>query len=219
MCQILAIEGSYNILYLKDDCWRGEHLFSLKTHLHYNLLITLLFGSKAETMLVKQQCYIQIKIYRIYRKMTYGHYVSPPKGRGTYCFWCGSYLRRHSLFEALYLLNLWMDSDQTCIVTSLGWGKQSLVMMAMTSFSRAHAPKNQSILSQKWLVCTISQKNQLILVKLNTINHYYIPRIWLYFGDLDLIFKGTGLQNSQFWAKNGLSALFLMNESINFGQT
>ena len=62
---------------------------------------------------------------------------------------------------------------------------------------------------------SISQTNQWILVKLNTINCYYIQQIWLDFGDLDLIFKGAGPQRLKFC----LSALYLMNESINFGQT
>ena len=46
------------------------------------------------------------------------------------------------------------------------------------------------------MVClhSISWTNQLILVKLNTINRYNIPQIWLDFGDFDLIFKGTGPQ-------------------------
>ena len=45
--------------------------------------------------------------------------MSPPlKGWGTYCFWCGS--RRRSFLSARYLLNHWMDLDQTGIETSLG---------------------------------------------------------------------------------------------------
>ena len=37
---------------------------------HHNLFITLLLGSKEETLLVKQPWYIQTKMYRLYRKMT-----------------------------------------------------------------------------------------------------------------------------------------------------
>ena len=38
-------------------------------------IITLLLGSKAETVLVKQPCYIQTKMYRLHIKMTiYGHF-------------------------------------------------------------------------------------------------------------------------------------------------
>ena len=37
---------------------------------HHNLLITLLLESKAKTMLAKQQCFIQTKMYRLCCKMT-----------------------------------------------------------------------------------------------------------------------------------------------------
>ena len=37
--------------------------------------ITLLLGSKPETVLVKQLCYIQSKMYRLYSQLTiYGHF-------------------------------------------------------------------------------------------------------------------------------------------------
>ena len=50
---------------------------------------------------------------------------------GTYCFWCGSRRRRRqrrrqhrrrrrSFLSAQYLLNRWMDLDQTGTETSLG---------------------------------------------------------------------------------------------------
>ena len=54
------------------------------------------------------------------------YYVPPPKGSplqrggGTYCFWCGSRWRRRSFLSARYLLNHWMDLDQTSTETSLG---------------------------------------------------------------------------------------------------
>ena len=54
-------------------------------------------------------------------------YVPPPKGWGTYCFWCGSRRRRRrrrrrwrSFLSARYLLNHWMDLDQSGTETSLG---------------------------------------------------------------------------------------------------
>ena len=50
----------------------------------------------------------------------------------------------------------------------------------------------QRLSNLAWLH-SISWTNQLILVKLNTIYHYFILQIWLDFGDLELIFKGTGL--------------------------
>ena len=55
------------------------------------------------------------------------NYVPRPKGWGTYCFWCGSRRRcqrrrqrRRSFLSAQYLLNHWMDLDQTGTETSLG---------------------------------------------------------------------------------------------------
>ena len=43
--------------------------------IHHNLFKTLLLGSTAETLFVKQLHYIQTKMYRLYRKMTiYGHF-------------------------------------------------------------------------------------------------------------------------------------------------
>ena len=50
--------------------------------------------------------------------------TSLPKGRGDIVFWCGSCWLWHSLLSALCLVNLWVDSDQTYVDTSLGWGKQ-----------------------------------------------------------------------------------------------
>ena len=48
---------------------------SNKMHIHHNLFIILLLGSKEETVLVKQPCHIQTKMYIFYRKMTiYGHF-------------------------------------------------------------------------------------------------------------------------------------------------
>ena len=39
--------------------------------MHHNLFITLLLGSKAETMLVKQGCYIQTKMLDYIEKWPY----------------------------------------------------------------------------------------------------------------------------------------------------
>ena len=48
------------------------------------------------------------------------------RGGGTYCFWCRS--RRswypHCSLSALYLLNQWVDFDQTCTDTLLGGRKE-----------------------------------------------------------------------------------------------
>ena len=45
-----------------------------------------------------------------------------PQRNGTCCFWCGS--RRLQLIYALYLLNQWVDFDQTGTDTLLWWGKE-----------------------------------------------------------------------------------------------
>ena len=54
--------------------------------------------------------------------MAYLFMFSLPLGGG-HCFWCGSHRCRCSLLSALYLLNQWMDFDQTCTDTLLGEGK------------------------------------------------------------------------------------------------
>ena len=50
--------------------------------------------------------------------------VSAPPREGGHCFWCGFRLRgrwrQRSLFGELHLRNLWVDSDQTCMVTFPG---------------------------------------------------------------------------------------------------
>ena len=50
------------------------------------------------------------------------NYVPPTEGGGAYCFWCGSRLRRRQrcFVSVRYLLNRWMDFDQTCTDTLLG---------------------------------------------------------------------------------------------------
>ena len=47
-----------------------------KALIHRNLFITLLLGSKVDTMLFKQLCYIQTKMYRLYRTRGPGGPVS-----------------------------------------------------------------------------------------------------------------------------------------------
>ena len=49
---------------LKNLCWLVK---VLAEYIHHNLFITLILGSKAET--IKQPCYIQTKMYNLYRKM------------------------------------------------------------------------------------------------------------------------------------------------------
>ena len=49
--------------------------FLANLFVHHDLLIKMLLGSKAETMLVKQPFFIQTKMYRLHRKMNlYGHF-------------------------------------------------------------------------------------------------------------------------------------------------
>ena len=47
------------------------------------------------------------------------------KGRGTYCFWCGSrqrmlMRRRDTFLCARYLMNYWVDSNQICLDITFG---------------------------------------------------------------------------------------------------
>ena len=55
-----------------------DHTISLYLRgldIHHNLLVTLLLGFKTENMLVKQVCYVQTKMYKLYRIMTiYWHF-------------------------------------------------------------------------------------------------------------------------------------------------
>ena len=53
---------------------------------HHNLFITLLLGSKAETMLVKQPCYIRIKMHK-------------------WSFFCVIYTFLGSIFKLYYIQN------------------------------------------------------------------------------------------------------------------
>ena len=61
---------------------------------HHNLIITHLLGSRAETMLVIQPCYIQTKMYRLYRIMTI--FVG--------ILYDGSFFKRQNFREQLMLL-------------------------------------------------------------------------------------------------------------------
>ena len=45
----------------------------------------------------------------------------PPKGRGTYCFWCGSCWRQRDTFLfAQYLMNRRVDLNYICMDVTLG---------------------------------------------------------------------------------------------------
>ena len=67
-------------------------------------------------------------------------FMSPQqKGRvKLHWFWCESWWHWHSLLSTLYLVNTWLDSDQTHMDTSLGWGKQLIsVFVTLTLLSRS----------------------------------------------------------------------------------
>ena len=69
----------YNVCPLKAyvSCFSLAKIISGldKNILHQNLYITLFLGYKAENMFIKQPCYMQTKMYRLYRKLTiYGHF-------------------------------------------------------------------------------------------------------------------------------------------------
>ena len=118
--------------------------------------------------------------------------MSPTKGEGegTYNFLCGS--RRHRRpqcsLSALYLLNQWMDFDQTCIDTFL-WGRKAVIRFwwPWPDFQGRHTITTVEMS----LICTLSPK---------PIGRFW-PNLhrsttetwekWLDFGDLDLIFNVT----------------------------
>ena len=63
--------------YLNEAIPMNAHckLVAMWSNVHHNIFITLLLGSIAKTVFVKQPCYIQTKMYRLYWKMTiYGHF-------------------------------------------------------------------------------------------------------------------------------------------------
>ena len=103
-------------------------------------------------------------------------FMSPlSKGRGTYCFWCRSYWRSSDTYLSVqYLVNQWSDSNQICMDTSLGQGKDVIRFC-------------DHDLLFKVRVATRGQ----ILTKFAWIHHWDSAKNWLDFGDLDLILKVT----------------------------
>ena len=85
---------------------------------------------------------------------------APPRGGGHY-FWCGSRLRRRwrqrSLFEELHLRNLWVDSDQTCMVTSPWWRKAVFRFWWPWPHLQGHSPQTVNF-GPKWRICSLSMK-------------------------------------------------------------
>ena len=79
--------------------------------------------------------------------------LCPPNRRwGTYCFWCVSRRRRRrrqrprrrprprSFFPTWYLLNQWMDFNQTCIDTWLGGEKELIRLWWPWPYFQGHQP-------------------------------------------------------------------------------
>ena len=80
-------------------------------------------------------------------------------GGGTYCFWCGSC--QHSFLYALYLLNQWVDFDQTCTDTLVEWRKEVIRFWWLWPRFQGHTStlRNFQILTKK--ACLHSLLNQM----------------------------------------------------------
>ena len=86
-------------------------------------------------------------------------YVPTTEWVGTYCFWCGSRLRRHPRcsLSALYLLNQWVDFDQTCTDPLLGGRKEGIRFWWPWPHFQCHTSTLKfSNFDQKMLACTLS---------------------------------------------------------------
>ena len=107
----------------------SEVLDQIRRSQRSNLIRT----AAVRTMVVYKCLYLQCEHFQRITSIK----LCPPNRRwGTYCFWCGSRRRRRrrrrprrrprprSFFLTRYLLNQWMDFDQTCIDTWLGGGKE-----------------------------------------------------------------------------------------------
>ena len=100
------------------------------------------------------------------------HYV--PQTKVVYCFRCGSRRRcfRHpcSFLSALYLLNQWVDFDQTCTDTLLGRGKEVVGFWWPWPHFQGHTSTlNYQILTKKSLSAPISWTKWRILAKLHVL--------------------------------------------------
>ena len=131
---------------------------------------------------------------------------------GERCFWCRSC--RRSLLTALFLLDGFWPNLHRCIT---GRGKNSeWIFVTLTSFSRSH--RHFEIFKfwpKKACLHPISRTKWQILAKLHVLQHWDGLKIWLDFGDLDLIFKVTILKrlwNFQILTKKSLSAPYLLNQ-------
>ena len=138
---------------------------------------------------------------------------SPSVG-GTYCSWCGSL--RCIVLSALYLLNEWVDFDQTCTDTLLGGGKKWLDFWDLALvFKVTPALINFQILTKKSLSAPY-----LLNQMTDSGQTSYIVTRW--FKDLIRFwwpwpnFQGHHTIKTKKWA---LSALYLLNQLVDFDQT
>ena len=73
-------------------------------------------------------CFLRILFYisfeSLFKPMSYKVLLCPPNRRlgGTYCFWCRSSRHLRCFLSAFYLLNQWVDFEQTCRDTLFGEG-------------------------------------------------------------------------------------------------
>ena len=104
-----------------------EHNISLKTLTLLILMTTMLYSV---CFCPKVSFTIRKPTFPFHTCTQYRKLCPPPplptKGWVAYCFWCGFRQCRHpcSFMPALYLLNQWVDFDQTCTDTLMGGGKE-----------------------------------------------------------------------------------------------
>ena len=65
--------------------------------------------------------------------------------------------RQRGLFEELHLRNLWVDSDQTCMVTSPWWRKAVFRFWWPWPHLQGHSPQTVNF-GPKWRICSLSMK-------------------------------------------------------------
>ena len=120
---------------------QSDHQFGFTSGLSPVMAGLLVNETKSEAIQNRHPQIPELKYIKNWINSPSVEYLCPPNRRwGTYCFWCGSRRRRRrrqrrrrrprrrprprSFFLTRYLLNQWMDFDQTCIDTWLGGGKE-----------------------------------------------------------------------------------------------
>ena len=69
---ILNWSGFLDLIVINLSVWKWYHW-----KVYYNLFITLLLAAKAKTLIAKQQCCMQTKMYRLYKKyFLFNQYIS-----------------------------------------------------------------------------------------------------------------------------------------------